>query len=501
MHEHKQKKVIIMGAGIGGLACAHELSKDPNYDITVIERWGTVGGLARINPISVEDESSSPLYSEYCWKAISYSYVYLLQIMQEIGVLENLLPLRTFLYDNGTLEYGNSFVTELDLLRSGLLSFGATWGDIAKLAILYLYVKALPESFAQTYDSIPWNDYAHFLSPVARRWLVDSTAIYLGMDYKKISTYTIFRFIRAPRVVSNLVNPNFRFYSLNGRMDTHFLDIWRDHLIKAGVNFVLNKEITSVMTATKHYVTTQDVTATYIRDYDVYSADILVNAMDVGSLAKLFPKYNTLAAIGTYVQCQVMIRFPSVVMGESIMEKWAEAHGITLSQSSIFSKRGGIGRELRGAVYICANSPWFLMARYEASLWTKGNGPLSIGIGIWDVKGLNNKTALECTREELAKECWMQFVGKCSELAAQEMPEYDIWNTVFYHPQRKTLDTIEPKFSNNAGTYHLRPEIYEADTKLYHATAYAKTNMDIYNMESAAEAGTRAAQLIIAHHK
>lgn len=39
-------KVIIIGAGIGGLTVAHELSKY-GYDITIYERNDIVGGLAR----------------------------------------------------------------------------------------------------------------------------------------------------------------------------------------------------------------------------------------------------------------------------------------------------------------------------------------------------------------------------------------------------------------------------------------------------------------------
>ena len=36
-----------MGAGVGGLSCAHELSKNPNYEIHVYERHDKIGGLAR----------------------------------------------------------------------------------------------------------------------------------------------------------------------------------------------------------------------------------------------------------------------------------------------------------------------------------------------------------------------------------------------------------------------------------------------------------------------
>ena len=39
-------QTIILGAGLAGLAAAHELSRSGNK-VTVIEKWDDVGGLAR----------------------------------------------------------------------------------------------------------------------------------------------------------------------------------------------------------------------------------------------------------------------------------------------------------------------------------------------------------------------------------------------------------------------------------------------------------------------
>jgi len=42
----KQKHVIVMGGGLAGLAAAYELS-DKNFQVSVIEKWDSLGGLAR----------------------------------------------------------------------------------------------------------------------------------------------------------------------------------------------------------------------------------------------------------------------------------------------------------------------------------------------------------------------------------------------------------------------------------------------------------------------
>lgn len=47
MKQGKQKKkVIILGGGLAGLACAHELCQK-QFDVTIVEKWEELGGLAR----------------------------------------------------------------------------------------------------------------------------------------------------------------------------------------------------------------------------------------------------------------------------------------------------------------------------------------------------------------------------------------------------------------------------------------------------------------------
>jgi uncharacterized protein with NAD-binding domain and iron-sulfur cluster len=70
-------KICIMGAGVGGLAAAHELCKDNRYEITVYDRNHVVGGQSRSN---MKDGK----HTEYCWHAISSGYRNLARILDEI---------------------------------------------------------------------------------------------------------------------------------------------------------------------------------------------------------------------------------------------------------------------------------------------------------------------------------------------------------------------------------------------------------------------------------
>jgi hypothetical protein len=149
-------------------------------------------------------------------------------------------------------------------------------------------------------------------------------------------------------------------------------------------------------------------------------------------------------------------------------------------------------------ILILPDTPWFLMVRIEGDLWETKCDYLSTGIGIWDVWGYNGKKASECNRKEIAMECWDQIKKSKHNLKIpQFMPKWDIWHSFNYNTYTQKMDTWEPKFSNNVNTLKYRPNFKDDKIKnLYHANAYTKTDMNIYNMESGVEAGVKTAYLI-----
>ena len=71
----------------------------------------------------------------------------------------------------------------------------------------------------------------------------------------------------------------------------------------------------------------------------------------------------------------------------------------------------------------------FLMARHEGTFWKLDNEDyLSVGIGIWNQPGFNGKCAIECSREELALECWNQL-QRCDNNLFSTMPNWNIWHS------------------------------------------------------------------------
>lgn len=112
-----------------------------------------------------------------------------------------------------------------------------------------------------------------------------------------------------------------------------------------------------------------------------------------------------------------------------------------------------------------------------------------------------------CTYEEILVELWAQMnqskalqalIEKNNDFSLSEnfivkwapmWPTYSINN-------KGVLTTTEPKFTNNAGSYALRPSLKTPIKNLYLSTAYVKETIDIFSMEAAAFAGKSVAREI-----
>jgi hypothetical protein len=496
-----RKKVYVLGGGIGGLSAAHELSKYPDlFEVILLERQSSLGGQA--SSIYKDDGE----HSELCFHAFSSSYLNLLNIMDEVmddedyKLISHLKPLDKFIYGNDQtnyIEYKNSFITEdISKFLSGykkLYKEDISLIEKIKLLGMYIYALSISDERLESYDSVLWKDYVSDMSPRVKRWILDSTAIYLGMDYSKLSTHFMFDLLRKEPVVTKLPNEH-TFYSLDGPMYTYLFKPWKKHLEKNGVKFMMETEVVKInhtdeLSELDNLETMEDLpqhTGKYISSIDVIqnnktttlSGDYFINAMDVKNLATLYPaesKFPELYNNSRQIQCQVLFYLPYKLQ--------------PLGTSP--------------TILISPDSPWFLMTRIESDLWElEDNDLLSCGIGIWDVEGYNGKKAINCTREELASECWAQIIKSQHNLKlSSELPEWDIWSSYVFNEKTGEMDTFEPKFSNNINTLVYRPSFVDSVfSNMFHATSYTRNMVNIYNMESGATSGVESAHLLIEKH-
>ena len=91
------KKIIIAGGGISGLAAAFELSEDPNLDITIIESRDECGG--KMTGYFNSDEQR---FEEHSIRALSSTYFSLFNIFDRANLLHMLTPVDDYqFYQSG----------------------------------------------------------------------------------------------------------------------------------------------------------------------------------------------------------------------------------------------------------------------------------------------------------------------------------------------------------------------------------------------------------------
>jgi len=487
-------KICILGAGVGGLTAAHELVKQQyKYEIHVYEHNNKVGGQSRSVTLPGGDVSL------YCWHVIGNGYVNLISMLKEIRsydgrtVLNHLKPIEEYIYGRSTKEEGNKykreFITPFITKRNfkefiqGIKSVGSdiTYKDIYYLTKAYIIANVVSEKRLEKYDSIKWKTYMKELSREAKKWIIDSTSIYIGMDYDKLSAHTVLNLLQQD-ICSRKIDSRYTFFSFDDPISDVWFDPWVDYLKYRGVQFHFGESIEKIRCNDEE---NRIVSIKTSREDEVKS-NIFINSLPIESFAQALQnssvknRYQQLSWYGQQIQTQVTYYF---------------------DQEINISKP---------AILIFPDTDWCLMARVEGPLWNVANkNVLSVGIGIWDRPGIiYNKAAIRCIRQEIATECWEQLktadglmeslkLADGISLLELDTPRWNIWDSFNYNDIEELFVTPEPKFSNNCYTLKLRPHIVdEKYENLRHAVAYARTETNIFNMESAAEAGIKATESI-----
>lgn len=153
-------------------------------------------------------------------------------------------------------------------------------------------------------------------------------------------------------------------------------------------------------------------------------------------------------------------------------------------------------------------APWALTSISQRQFWTEndigGRGPaavegiLSVIASDWDTAGiLHEKPAKPCTRAEIVEEIWAQLQAHLDTRLTDDMRV-----DAFLDPAIvETDDGVEnrsPLLVTTVGSLNHRPPADVGIPNLYLAGDYVRTNTDLASMESANEAGRRAANAIFA---
>lgn len=468
-----KKKVVILGAGIGGLTVAHELIRSKgDYELHVYDRNKVIGGMARSG---VKQRGDVSLPTEYSWRIYGPNYDNLRDIFKQIPLInnpsktvhDNLIDVNDFLIaDQRTIFLMNNRPKMLWDMRRAFktIPFKQKWRVISKI----IYCFMISTDRLNRMDNLTWSDYIdpdHSLCHDMKKYIIDIMGPFLGAEPLQVNVPSTAKTLETFKILNRSISV------MNAPTNEAWFDHWKAYLESQGVIFHLDANIMDLRTE-------DDRVTGAIIDNNEISADIFFCCLSVESVATMSS-----------------LNLPSV------QELAKRGRQLMVGMQLYFDKKIAMPSN-HTAMYI-PDSPWQLVIEPQGSLWGKTYGDISDvwSIGLCDPVRpglLIKKRFIECSHEEIQQEVWYQIttseLGNYLSLNTIKVLDYNVWDT--YRFNGHALDTNEPKFSTNKGTYFLRPDNATIYKNLYFATAYTKTETDMFEMESAAESGRRAARLI-----
>lgn len=493
-------KVIVCGAGIGGLTVAHELAKR-GFEITVYERNEIIGGLAR-SKYHKEGPDTYPV--EYSWRVYGSGYHNLLRLLHEIPlrrghsgrVYDNLVQIWAYIFprfDKSEVILGKGRkknATSFDF------SLKEQFAVFEKLATCLTMSRSRMDSL----DHLRWKDFCNDLTPEAQKYMVRLWGPVLGMDPSHMSFSVIARMVGG--LLEGYTNTTGTLFVMNQPTNDGWFDEWADFLQKTGkVVIRKNCEITNFKIE-DGLVREISVTDRETQESFTDRADDYVCALPVEAVAQIVSQNPSLSGYPTLKNAGPLANI---------------SRQIQLSVQ-IFLKEKILYPSQDAPILYLPDSPWAIIIEPQDMAWGKTfcsnpnvKSVLSVGICQTDAPGiLHKKPFTKCTKKEIQEEVWAQIKRSCRhtdlkledgrKLEEAEILLFYIWDSFSFDPEKREITTWEPKFSNNAGALQYQPETTTEISNLLFATGYTKTDRFIYSMESAAEAGTRCANALLRTH-
>ncbi|RZV12133.1 uncharacterized protein with NAD-binding domain and iron-sulfur cluster [Natrinema hispanicum] len=499
--------VAVIGGGVGGLTAAHELA-ERGFDVTVLEANDRFGGKARSIPISDEPDA---LQGEHGFRFFPAFYRHVIDTMERIPdgdgtVADNLVETEaTLIADTagpGTIAETRTPDTVRGWLEALRPAFAEDLprGDVRFLLERLLYLLTACDARREgELDDISWWEFidAENRSQAFRDRLAYATQALVALRPQVGSARTIGT-IYLQLLFGQLdpTRPTERI--LNAPTNDAWIDPWVRHLESLGVECRLNTPVERLESDRTH------VTGVVLADGDTVSDDEYVLAVPV----EVAPKFVTPA---------LQRLAPELGRIERLDTAWMSGIQFYLSEPV----------DLPRGHQVYADAPWALTSIAQREFWTgydlDEHGPddvagvLSVIASDWDTPGiLYEKPARACTREEIADEIWAQLkahlnasgVGLTDDMLVDWFLDPAVVETDDGAATQRTdsdtsTDRVEnhsPLLINTVGSLRNRPPADVEVRNLTLASDYVRTNSDLASMESANEAGRRAANAICDRH-
>jgi len=498
------KKVVIVGGGVAGLSAAHELI-NRGFQVEIYEAANCLGGKARSVGVPGSGRNGrKDLPGEHGFRFFPRFYKHITATMAEIpfegnpnGVLGNLTEttqIKLARFDKGSVTMPARFPRSLKEFEKYLndslhTDLGLTPKDKSDFALkVWELLTSCRDRRRNEYERIGWWEYLDsdnhseayqtIFSKGLTRTLVAARAETASTKTGGNIFLQLMFDIAQPGTSSDRI--------LNAPTNDAWINPWEKHLRQKGVKVHLN--CPTVNTNTKNQkidsvkIIQEGKEINVTADYYLFAVpvEVMANLLN-DEVVKIDPTLNTVKQLSESVS-------------------WMNGAQFYLTKDVQINQGH--------TIYI--DTPWAITSISQKQFWPKvhlseyGDGTvkgiLSVDISDWDSPGiLYNKTAKECTKEEIIKEIWAQL-KRSLNVEGQIVLTDDMLHNWYLDADIEfdiPKKNKEPLLVNTINSWDLRPYAYTRISNMFLASDYVKTYTDLATMEGANEAARRAVNCII----
>jgi len=513
------KKVIILGGGVGGLSAAHELiernTSSHKFDIEIYEKDPNIpGGKARSLPVpnsGIGGRRNLP--AEHGFRFFPGFYQHITDTMKRIpfrndSVFHNLVDTSRLLigranhepfvaisrFPQNLTDWEQAFEDYFKISETGL-----TKDDIHFFASkLWQILTSCDDRRLAEYEKICWWDFieASSRSIEYQDFLANGLARSLTANNPHIGNTRTLGNIYLQLILGVFDPGSSTDRLLNGPTNEVWIDPWLSYLEGLGVKYKLGAEVGKVKLSNGAISSVQILYSNNIEewvegDYFIFSVPVEV----MGTILENNPEITSLDP-----------KLSGIITLKNDVA-WMNGLMFYLNEDVPIVN----GHQL----YV--NSPWSITAVSQAQFWKDfqfqncGNGNvkgiLSTDISNWEAPGIiYNKPACDLEDEKIKEEVWAQLKLSLN-VNGKEILKDSMIETWYLDPDIKYIKqgivenkihiNTQPLLVNLVNKWTYRPSSFSIIPNLFLASDYVRTNTDLACMEAANEAARRAVNDIL----
>jgi len=497
--------VAILGGGMGGLACAHELARE-GVQVTIYEASDGLGGKARSQYVpGTGTEGRLDWPGEHGFRFYPAFYRHVIASMREIHddesptgtVAGNLVPVP----NAGVAVAGRGVITTprkprsvADLRRAlaGIREVGGSMGELARyLGVHFKYLTSCDDRRDGEIEAQPWarfigaNDGDKY-GAAFREVLLACTRTMVAMDAQRGSSRTVGR--ASSLLLADSFGDDDVDRTMMGPTTDCWLEPWRRQLREWGVRVDFGRRVTRLELDGRR------LTRAWVSDASGHqspvAADAFVLAVPLEAAHRLItPELaNADPSLERLADCR-----PDEMTDWMVGAQFFLDHDVPLSDGHL----------------IFLGSPWALTAISQAQFWNRGargmhrygdgrlRGIVSVDVSSCFTPDADGKRLVDLrSRAEILEHILNQLVDGLDPATGRALRA----SVMGAH-----LDTelkVGPDGVSNAarllvhppGSWNVRPEAVLTIPNLFLAADYVRTSVDLASMEGANEAGRHAAR-------